>query len=62
MKKITTRRYDLEGKVVYLEKSDCSYCMLTKWNDQHSWYEAKNEETGEELVLTPHDLIGNYEV
>lgn len=39
MKKIFWKdRYWLEGKTVYLEKSDCSYWDIGKYDDFHGEY------------------------
>lgn len=66
MEKITKRRFDLVGKTIYREKSDCSYWELTDWRDIQSCYDAvkldseTGERTTETAMLTPNDLIGDY--
>ena len=53
-------RYWLEGKTVYLEKSDCSYWEIGKYDDFHGKYDAINCETDEVARFKPEDLVGNY--
>lgn len=60
MEKIKKRRYDLAGKIIYRESSDCSTWELTKYDEFHGWYEAKNLDDDSETVFTPSDLIDDY--
>lgn len=60
MKKIMNQReaFGLVGKTIYREKSDCSYWTLEE--ECNGGYWARNEETGEEKILTRGDLKGDY--
>ena len=60
MKKIMrqSEAFGLVGKTIYREKSDCSYWALERECDGGYW--ARDEETGEETVLTRNDLVGDY--
>ncbi len=60
MKKITKRDCGLGGKVVFMEKSDGAYLKLGEYDEFHNWYVGVDVDTGEERVLKPSDLIGNY--
>ena len=65
MEKITKRRFDLVGKTIYRERSDCSYWKLVQWNENSSCYGAVklNDElkaTSQSGFLTPSDMVGDY--
>ena len=65
MRKITKREYNLVGKIVYREKSDCSTWKLVGFNDCSGCYEAvklddEGNDTDEIGFFTPFDLIDDY--
>lgn len=60
-KKITKRDLAfIEGKTVYLEKSDCSYWDIQNYNELHNGWHAVNSDTGEKGFFKAGDLLGNY--
>lgn len=61
MEKIKNRMYYLDDCVVYMEKSNCEYYKLSKYDRFHNWYMATNinDET-DTKPLTVSDLVGNY--
>ena len=59
MVKIKKRRFDLIGKVIYREKSDCSYWYIAGYNSAQGVYEAVNV-YDEHDTFTPSDFIGDY--
>lgn len=65
LEKIKERRYDLTGKTIYREKSDCSYWKIIEWNDKSMCYGAIKLDdelnlTQQGGLFTPSDLIGDY--
>ena len=60
MEKITKYYEDYSGCVVYMEKSDCKYYQLGRYDEFHSEYPATDIETGETTYFKQDDLIGNY--
>lgn len=68
MEKIVKMSYDeLVGKIVYRERSDCSYWKLDRFSEAQKAYIALKLDdegyiTDEETFLTPSDLVGDFVV